>query len=195
MQRTDPSTSRSRGYAILQRADVCARGMFALKATNQPWKTLDSWLTTELPALISTVQPTAETEVWVFSRALPAAVASLVSETRPGTGATIFSDVGNVDLHAMVIEALRKTAVYQTLDAASLARPNEAIPASKESLALLILLLGRMDLLGEVSQDKQSADMLEEELQFLHMQAENLLADSRSGRGCCDRGSCKPCSL
>eukprot|EP00415_Alexandrium_ostenfeldii_P002348 UN2348 len=120
----------------------------------------------------------------------------------------------------MVIEALRKTAVYQTLDAASLARPNEAIPASKESFALLILLLGRMDLLGEalpqarqaglwetttacersdeaseVSQDKQSADMLEEELQFLHMQAENLLADSRSGRGCCDRGSCKPCSL
>mmetsp|Transcript_105440 Transcript_105440/g.308272 ORF Transcript_105440/g.308272 Transcript_105440/m.308272 type:complete len:428 (+) Transcript_105440:86-1369(+) len=211
----DSGTCRSRGYAVLTRADVCGVGLFALKATVSPWQTLDRWLTEELPVLIDGDQAIAETEVWTFARSLPPAVASLVSETSSAAG----NSPKSLEEHDAVLEALRRTAAYRALDAASQARPSQAIPASKESLALLVILLGRMGLLdkalphaqqvglwesskaqrkrseaGEVIQHELIEDELEDELAFLKMQAENLLADSRSGRVCCDQGSCfKPC--
>mmetsp|Transcript_25437 Transcript_25437/g.75928 ORF Transcript_25437/g.75928 Transcript_25437/m.75928 type:complete len:427 (-) Transcript_25437:76-1356(-) len=215
MQRQNKETGRSRGYVVLARADVCGRGLFALKATVQPWRTLDEWVVHDLPARIAAMEATAENEVWAFARSLPPAVASLVCETTP----TVFSSPVDVDANEAVLQALRGTAAYQLLDSASQARPNAAIPASKESLALLLILLGRMGMLrkalphaaeadlwesdrsarrgrsGEerAERQEQPGDPLEDELQFLQMQAEILLDDARKGVSCCNRGPCKPC--
>uniref|UniRef100_A0A7S4VI28 glutathione gamma-glutamylcysteinyltransferase n=1 Tax=Alexandrium monilatum TaxID=311494 RepID=A0A7S4VI28_9DINO len=226
MQRRNEGTNRSRGYAVLARADICGRGLFTLKAMVQHWRTLDAWVLRDLPVRTAAVGATAEGELWAFARSLPPAVAALVSEAAP----TMLSSPVDRDAGLAVPQALRRTAAYRLLDAASQTRPDEALPASKESLALLVVLLGRMGMLHkalpcaeeaglwevngaekrrggdqeageqevggakrrrvgerEAGEHEQPGGLLEDELQFLQMQAENLLEDARRAgpRQCC----------
>uniref|UniRef100_A0A7S0A024 glutathione gamma-glutamylcysteinyltransferase n=1 Tax=Pyrodinium bahamense TaxID=73915 RepID=A0A7S0A024_9DINO len=214
MSAKNSSTGRSRGYATLRRGDVCGPSVFALKAAWLSWRALDMWAAQDLPVLVPEGEATAETEVWAFARSLPPAVASLVNDTATTVGGNCME---RREDRAAVLEALRGTLAYQTLAAASQSRPGKALPASMESLALLVILLGRMGLLGEVlpharqaglwysasrggrssdeapqvEEEERSADALEDELQFLQLRAEHLLTASRTKSDPC---RCRPCT-
>jgi len=203
------STSKSRGFAVLEISDIMIADCLSVKATWRAWSATMSWRTDKLPELVqahldsqaalkadmpegtpeANWEASYQDELWAFARGLPPAAASLVKVQRPAADA---------DEEPGVLKELHTTRMFLTLKALSAAKPKATMPASLEAICFIMIMLGRQGLLEEacprsvglwgkelVEADQREPKALESALDELVKQTTSISEQVAPVQSCC----------